>query len=77
MVFVELLQREEPLGNVRIQASVSVADLKGTELGFGHGQETPEPQIGAARETTNGYVNKVRIPEFAGNQWVAESGTDV
>ena len=75
-VFVEMLQREEPLGSGRILASVSVPDLNGTELGSGHRQETPEPQTGTARETTNGYVNKVRIPEFAGNQAEPEPGTD-
>ena len=61
------MKREEALGNGRILASISVPDLKGNELGSGHPEETPEPQAGTARETANGYVNKVRIPEFAGS----------
>ena len=76
LVFVELLQREEPLGNCRILALVSVPDLKGTELGSGHRQETSEPETGTARETTNGHFNKIRIPELARNQSEPEPGTD-
>ena len=73
---MEIFEREEPLGDGRILALVFVPDVKGTELGSGHRQETPEPQTAAGRETTNGYVNKVRIREFARNQSEPEAGTD-
>ena len=64
---MELLQREEPLGNGRILASVSVPDLKGTGPGSGHRQETPEPL--GKRQTDafirSGYRN---LPEINWNR---------
>ena len=63
-VSVDQWKHQEVLGNVRIPASLSMPDLKRTELRSGRHHKTPEPAL----EMRNVYGNKVWAPELARNQ---------